>query len=88
MTTGLLYLLTKVPAPRFPKVLLPHAYNAPTVVIAMLVWFFILTKLQLVAAGPLTKTGLLTLVSELIPTCPDVFRPQAYNRPVVVIPAL
>jgi hypothetical protein len=35
-----------------------------------------------------TATGEFTVVTELIPTCPDVFKPHAYNTPVDVIAKL
>ena len=40
-----------------------------------------------VAAGADTNTGDETVVVEFIPSCPEVFNPQPYIWPVVVIPS-
>jgi hypothetical protein len=74
--------------PVCPLLFKPHAYNIPAVVVAKAWLVPAPTRLQLVAVGPLTMTGLLTVVVLPKPTWPLVFCPQPYNTPAVVIAIL
>ena len=84
-------LLIVVPSPSWPKLLLPHAQRLLSLVriakVASPKWDEITVQDVAIIFGTVcagTCTGLDTLVTVFSPSCPVVFKPQAYNNPALI----